>query len=137
MADVFSRRKRSEIMSAVKSRGNLLTELRLIELFRARKIAGWRRNAKLFGRPDFVFPKRRVAVFVDGCFWHGCPMHGSVPKTNKSFWFAKLNRNKKRDRAVTRELRRLGWTPVRVWQHELKRPERLARRFRRALAIPR
>jgi DNA mismatch endonuclease, patch repair protein len=134
MADIFSRKKRSEIMSAIKGRGNLLTELRLIELFRAHKFTGWRRNAKLFGRPDFVFPKNRIAMFVDGCFWHGCPIHGSMPKNNRGFWFAKLNGNKKRDRAVTRELKQLGWIPIRIWQHELKRPEQLARRLERALS---
>jgi DNA mismatch endonuclease, patch repair protein len=133
MADVFSRQKRSEIMSRVKGRGNALTELRLIELFRLHGFVGWRRNAPLFGRPDFVFPKFRVAVFVDGCFWHGCPAHGSMPKSNQTFWRAKLQRNRRRDRLVVAELKKLDWKPVRVWQHELREPARLARRLRRHL----
>ncbi|HWV51726.1 very short patch repair endonuclease [Pseudorhodoplanes sp.] len=133
MADVFSPQKRSEIMSRVKSRGNQLTEMRLIELFRTHGFVGWRRNARLFGRPDFVFRKQRVAVFVDGCFWHGCPRHGSVPASNREFWSAKLERNKKRDRLVVRELKKRGWTPLRIWQHELKRPGPLVRRLERIL----
>jgi DNA mismatch endonuclease (patch repair protein) len=132
MADVFSRQKRSEIMSRVKGRGNQLTELRLIELFRRSGIVGWRRNAQVFGRPDFIFPKLRVAIFVDGCFWHGCPRHGSLPTTNKEFWEAKLSRNKRRDRLVVKELKKRGWRPLRVWQHELRRPGRLLRRLERA-----
>lgn len=133
MADVFSQKKRSEIMSRVKGRGNQLTELRLIELFRAHRFSGWRRNTRVFGSPDFVFPRLRIAVFVDGCFWHGCPLHGSMPKTNRSFWSKKLTRNKARDRLVMRELRSLGWKPIRVWQHEFRRPDRLARRLDRVL----
>lgn len=135
MADVFSQKKRSEIMSRVKGRGNQLTELRLIELFRAHGFSGWRRNTRVFGRPDFVFPRLRIAVFVDGCFWHGCPLHGSMPKTNRKFWSKKLTRNKARDRLVMRELRNLGWKPIRVWQHELRRPDQLARRLGRVLQI--
>jgi DNA mismatch endonuclease, patch repair protein len=131
MADVFTRKKRSEIMSRVKGRGNKLTELRLIKLFRDHGFIGWRRNAAVFGRPDFVFPKQHVAVFVDGCFWHGCPLHGSVPSSNREFWSLKLERNKKRDRLVMRELKKRGWKPVRIWQHELRRTGPLLRRLQR------
>lgn len=133
MADVFSQKQRSEIMSRVKGRGNQLTELRLIELFRNHGFVGWRRNSSAFGRPDFVFPKLRVAVFVDGCFWHGCPVHGSIPATNRDFWESKLDRNKRRDRIVMKELKKRGWRPLRVWQHELRRPQSFLRRLERAL----
>jgi DNA mismatch endonuclease, patch repair protein len=133
MADVFSRKKRSDIMSRVKGRGNRLTELRLIEFFREHGLVGWRRNSRVFGRPDFVFPKSHVAVFVDGCFWHGCPVHGSIPATNREFWQSKLDRNKKRDRLVVKELKKRGWKPLRIWQHELRRPPPLLRRLRRIL----
>src|SRR4051794_23782609 len=98
MADVFTRAKRSEIMSRVKGRGNLATELELIRLFREHRIVGWRRHTRMFGRPDFVFTSNRIAVFVDGCFWHGCRRHGSVPVTNRKFWKEKLSRNRRRDR---------------------------------------
>src|SRR5215831_980950 len=96
MVDVFSREKRSEIMSRVKSHGNRATELRLVSVFREYGFVGWRRKSALFGRPDFVFPSRRVAVFIDGCFWHGCPIHGQVPQSNRAFWERKLSANIRR-----------------------------------------
>jgi len=84
MADIYDREKRSEVMSRVRGSGNRSTELRLIAIFRKHSITGWRRNQRLPGLPDFVFPKQRLAVFVDGCFWHGCPLHGSVPREQTS-----------------------------------------------------
>jgi DNA mismatch endonuclease (patch repair protein) len=137
MADVFSRRKRSYIMSRVKGRGNRLTELRLIGVFRIHGLVGWRRNSRIFGRPDFIFREARVAVFVDGCFWHGCPRHGAVPATNIEFWTEKLARNRRRDRLVNRTLKALGWKPLRIWQHELREPAKVARRIERAMRTSR
>jgi DNA mismatch endonuclease Vsr len=75
MPDIFSRHKRSQLMSKVRCRGNKATELRLVSIFKKYRITGWRRHLKLPGTPDFAFPKRRLAVFTDGCFWHGCPRH--------------------------------------------------------------
>jgi DNA mismatch endonuclease (patch repair protein) len=72
-------------------------------------------------QPDFVFPKLRLAVFVDGCFWHGCPIHATWPKQNGAFWRAKILGNKARDRRVDRTLRKAGWRVPRVWEHELVR----------------
>jgi len=69
-------------------------------------------------RPDIVFTRCHVAVFVDGCFWHGCPVHGSVPRSNNAYWRAKLARNRLRDRDVDLALEQAGWTSVRVWEHE-------------------
>jgi len=84
---------------------------------------------------DFVFPKLRLAVFVDGCFWHGCPLHETKPRNNAAFWRKKFAANKARDRLVTRTLRRAGWRVLRIWEHELarKREKRLVARLRRAL----
>jgi DNA mismatch endonuclease (patch repair protein) len=132
MVDVFSPARRSEIMSHIHRRGNKATELALVGLFRCHGIAGWRRHAKVFGSPDFIFTKCKVAIFADGCFWHGCPRHATLPKTNRAFWKEKLARNKVRDRLVTRTLRRHGWRVVRVWQHELSRnyEQHLLRRLR-------
>lgn len=121
--DVFSRRERSQIMSRIRSRGNAATELRIIELFQAHKVTGWRRNQKLPGKPDFVFRERRIVVFVDGCFWHGCPRCYRRPRSNLKYWDAKILGNRKRDRVVTRTLRKLGWRVVRIWAHQLKKPE--------------
>jgi len=133
VADVFSRKKRSDIMSRVKGRGNAATELRLIRIFGEHHITGWRRHVTSFGNPDFVFPKARLAVFVDGCFWHGCPMHASYPSSNRTFWRKKLRRNKDRDRLVNRILRRKEWRILRIWQHEFREPAKVARRISRAL----
>lgn len=79
VADVFTKKKRSQIMAAVRSTGNRTTELRLASILRANGITGWRRHQPLPGKPDFVFRRERLAVFADGCFWHGCPRHLRMP----------------------------------------------------------
>lgn len=134
MSDVFSRKKRSEIMSRVKGRGNLATEIRLIRIFREHRITRWRRHAAVFGNPDFVFAKARLTVFIDGCFWHGCPVHTSLPASHREFWKAKLERNKTRDRFVNKTLRNTGWRVLRIWQHELRDPIRVVSRVTKALS---
>lgn len=126
MADIWPQSKRSQVMSQIRSHGNKETELRLIEILRASKITGWRRKQRLIGKPDFVFRKQRLAVFVDGCFWHGCPRCYKRPSSNQEFWDAKIARNRKRDRIVARELRMGGWQVIRIWHHELAKPERIA-----------
>jgi DNA mismatch endonuclease (patch repair protein) len=133
MTDIWCKQKRSEVMSLIRSRGNKATELRLIEIFREYGITGWRRNQPLLGKPDFTFRCGRVVVFVDGCFWHGCPKCYKRPKSNQAFWDTKIANNRKRDRHVSRELRRLGWHIVRVWQHQLIGSARVAGRIVRAL----
>lgn len=106
-------------MAAISSKGNKGTELKLAAIFRAHGISGWRRHIKLAGTPDFAFPGKRLAVFVDGCFWHGCPWHGHKPSSNRAFWKRKLDRNKARDKRVTKTLRRAGWQVLRIWEHQL------------------
>lgn len=118
--DTFSKTERSRIMSRVKSAGNRSTEAAFVALMRERGITGWRRNQPLFGKPDFVFRKARIAVFIDGCFWHACPKHCRMPASNRDYWERKIGRNAERDRKVTRELRQQGWTVVRIWEHEIK-----------------
>jgi DNA mismatch endonuclease (patch repair protein) len=135
MPDVFTKAKRSDVMSRIRGSGNKATELTLAKLFRQYGITGWRRRQSVFGKPDFVFPKSRLAVFVDGCFWHGCPKHGTRPKQNRKFWDAKIARNRARDRRVNRELRKLGWRVVRIWEHDLaKRSEKSLRRIKAVLS---
>ncbi len=119
MPDVFTKAKRSAVMSLIRGRGNKDTELALIKLLRRHGITGWRRNQKVFGNPDFLFRQNRLALFVDGCFWHGCPKHCKIPAGNRVFWKKKFAANKTRDRRVNRELRRLGWQVVRIWEHDL------------------
>ena len=121
MADTLTVAERSERMSRVRSRGNRATELRLIALLRAHGVTGWRRGAPLPGKPDFIFRTEKVALFVDGCFWHGCPRHGRTPKSRVAFWTAKLTRNAQRDHAVAHALRAAGWRVLRVWECALSR----------------
>ena len=116
-----SRQIRCNLYFGVRGSGNKGTELRLIQIFRAKRITGWRRGSTLPGKPDFVFPRLRLAVFVNGCFWHGCPRHATQPKNNAAFWRAKLARNRARDREVGRLLRARGWRVARIWEHELLR----------------
>jgi DNA mismatch endonuclease (patch repair protein) len=134
MADVFSPKRRSEIMSNVKGRENKATEIRLLKIFQEFGITGWRRHAAVFGKPDFTFYSARLAVFVDGCFWHACPIHGTIPTTNREFWKRKISRNSTRDRFVGRELKKKNWRVMRIWQHELQYPRRVARRVARSLS---
>jgi DNA mismatch endonuclease (patch repair protein) len=204
MADVFTKAKRSEVMSRIRGRGNRETKLALGKLLRAARITGWRRQVRLkvegsntsprpspqknvrsrqpspglrppsdslaparsarkgpspavnsfrrfpsssspvptgVGqrgegvrvRPDFVFRKERVVIFVDGCFWHGCPKHSSMPANNREFWLRKLTGNKEHDRLVTRALRQSGWRVLRIWEHDLRHPTRVVTRIQNAL----
>lgn len=121
--DKISKQARSKIMAAVRGRGNKSTELRMAALLRENGLTGWRRHLPLAGRPDFAFRKGKIAVFVDGCFWHKCPLCFRAPKTSKAYWTAKIERNTKRDDAVTGQLQDKGWTVFRVWECQLKRPE--------------
>jgi DNA mismatch endonuclease (patch repair protein) len=119
-------------MSRIRGRGNKDTEVALARLFRKHGISGWRRHHKIFGKPDFAFRKVRLAVFVDGCFWHACPRHATKPKNNHLFWRKKLAANKARDQLVGRTLRKAGWRVMRIWEHELarKRQALLVKRIR-------
>jgi len=123
-------------MSRIRGSGNKDTELRLIEIFRMHGITGWRRRHVLVGKPDFVFPRQKIAVFVDGCFWHGCPAHATWPKQNAEFWRTKILGNRKRDRAVSRQLKKSGWRVLRIWEHGLTRGRitRTLARLRRILS---
>lgn len=125
MTDVLTKEQRSYNMSVIKSSNTKSTEITLAKLFRVYGIVGWRRNNKrIFGRPDFVFLKNKIAVFVDGCFWHGCPRCYISPKSNKAFWDKKIKTNIKRDRLVTKELKNKHWNVLRIWEHEIKKSPR-------------
>jgi DNA mismatch endonuclease (patch repair protein) len=119
MTDCFKPEKRSRIMSRIRSQGNYTTELRFLRLMRRYRIAGWRRRTKLPGRPDFVFTRCKVAVFIDGDFWHGNPRKFRLPKSNCDYWEHKILGNRNRDRAVNKELKRLGWRVIRFWESSL------------------
>jgi DNA mismatch endonuclease (patch repair protein) len=158
MTDSMSVAERSARMALIAGSGNETTEMAMVRLLRENGITGWRRHQRLTWRisslprslqaqqrvnrfrgsvaPDFVFSSRRTVLFVDGCFWHGCPMHGTSPASNSRFWAEKFSRNRLRDRFVDRALCQLGWTVLRVWEHELKLrpPWRLSRWLVRHLA---
>jgi DNA mismatch endonuclease (patch repair protein) len=135
--DIFTKAKRSLVMSRIRGRGNKDTELALVKRFRQHHITGWRRHQPVLGKPDFLFRKARLAVFVDGCFWHGCPKHCKLPVNNRPFWKKKLAANTARDRRVNQSLRRAGWRVVRIWEHDLARRGAICiRRISRAVSAP-
>jgi DNA mismatch endonuclease (patch repair protein) len=136
MADVFTKTKRSQVMALIRGHANRSTEMRLIALMRAAGITGWRRGQSLPGRPDFVFRADRVALFVDGCFWHGCPKCYRRPDSNRKYWDAKVLRNRSRDREVKIALRKRGWRVLRIWEHDLKNPKRCLGRISKAIQTP-
>lgn len=131
----FGGLSRSELMSRIKGRGNVSTEKRLLQLLRWEHLSGWRRHLPLPGRPDFAWRKQKVAVFVDGCFWHGHNCDKNLtPRSNVDVWKKKLNGNKRRDKRVNKELRARGWRVLRIFECDLsKRPDACLRRIRQLL----
>ena len=140
MPDCFSTEKRSQVMAQIKSTGTL-PETRLGAL-----LALWLPEEEILhapkeivGRPDFVLTARKIAIFLDGCFFHGCPQHYREPKQNSEYWLAKVARNRRHDKQVTKALKAAGWRVIRIWEHELRTPkmtgrDRIRRRIRYALA---
>jgi DNA mismatch endonuclease, patch repair protein len=157
MTDTISAERRSALMGRIRGAGNESTEVALAKILREAGLSGWRRGQHIGWTlpslsprlrasqqrhrfratvaPDFVFRGRRVVLFVDGCFWHSCPKHGTMPSSNVDFWQRKFSRNRARDRFVDAVLCHLGWTVLRVWEHELERPDRLGRWLSQYLAI--
>ena len=121
MADVYSKEKRSDVMRNVKSKKNKSTELRLIEIFKQNGIKGWKRNYHVKGHPDFVFLDTKVAIFVDGCFWHGHDCRNTRPADNKEYWRKKRERNILHDQNVKTAFEIRGWKVLRIWECELKK----------------
>src|SRR5437879_5308520 len=116
-------------MAAIRSRGNKATELKLVAMLRAARITGWRRHQPLPGRPDFVFRRARLVLFIDGCFWHGCRWHCRMPEDNRNYWTRKISKNITRDRASTKALRAAGWRVLRLWGHALSNPDAVLNRI--------
>ena len=133
MTDIFSKQKRSEVMSKILSKGNAKTEVRFARLMRAGGISGWRRHLPIPGKPDFAFRKQKLAIFVDGCFWHGCPKCFRLPKQNRAFWKVKIEGNRKRDLSINGRLRRLGWKVIRIRECQLKHSGRVVVKIKKAL----
>lgn len=121
MRDFFSPEERSKLMSRIRGRANISTELKIAGLLRSAGMHGWRRHLSLPGRPDFTFPKQRVCIFVHGCFWHDCPRCCKRSSTRPKYWAKKIDVNRRRDQRVSRELRRRGYKVIVVWECTLRR----------------
>ncbi len=113
--------QRSSLMSRIRSKNNKTTEWRVRSLLMHNRLKGWKMHVKwLPGCPDFVFEKEKVAIFIDGCFWHGCPLCYKKPKTSIEYWEQKLIANKNRDDKVNKLLEINGWFVLRFWEHETR-----------------
>ncbi|OIR59889.1 very short patch repair endonuclease [Bacillus sp. FMQ74] len=124
MADKHTKEQRRKNMQAIKSQSKL-EDIATAELWR--RGMRFRRNVKsLFGKPDIAIKKYKIVVFIDSCFWHGCDIHGNMPKSNKEYWEAKLKRNKVRDSEVTSYYKEKGWNILRIWEHEFKKDFNMA-----------
>lgn len=111
---------RSQTMSAIRGKNNRSTEMPIRMGLVRRGISGWKQHPNnVSGRPDFWFDTLKLAIFIDGCFWHGCPSCGHVPKTNSNFWTAKIARNRERDKETDKQLRSLGYHVLRFWEHDV------------------
>jgi len=137
MTDVFSKTKRSEVMSLIRST-NTKPEIAFRKLISSTLYPKGHRYRlhykKLPGKPDVVFVKKKVAVFVDGSFWHGHRLKKGQTNLSRRYWLPKIKRNMERDKSVNRRLRKMGWKVVRVWEHDIrKRPERTLDAVVRAL----
>jgi DNA mismatch endonuclease (patch repair protein) len=117
--DSLSPKQRSELMAKIRSKGSRV-EREFRALLRGVNLTPSSGN-RLCGKPDFVFLRARVAIFIDFCFWHGCRWHCRMPNSNQEYWNAKISANKKRDREVTRHHRQAGWTVLRIWEHSLRK----------------
>jgi DNA mismatch endonuclease Vsr len=121
MPERLSRAARSAVMRRIPGRGNRTTEVRLRSALTRAGVRGWRvQPVAIMGKPDFAFLDAKVAIFVDGCFWHGCRTCGLIPQSNPSYWVQKIGRNKERDGQVSAELKMAGWKVVRIWEHDLR-----------------
>ncbi len=128
MADFVSKKTRTRIMSKIGSKNTKLeTNFRRYVSAVGLK---YRLHYNITGKPDFVFVSKKIAVFVDSCFWHGCPKHFRQPSSNRKYWIQKIERNSKRDKDVTKRLKQEGWNVLRFWEHEInKNPKRCVRRI--------
>lgn len=133
--DKVSSETRSRIMASIRSKGNKSTEKRMRAYLVNAGIKGWRLNPRgIPGKPDFVFDNERLAIFIDGCFWHGCPRCFRPPKSSTNYWETKIDYNRARDNRKTRQLQESGWRVLRFWEHELKEePNKIISQIKEAI----
>lgn len=135
MTDHVDAKTRSRIMSKIEATGNVSTEWALRARLVAEGVSGFTLHADVSGTPDLAFIEEKIAIFTDGCFWHGCPQHYSEPETNQAFWKRKIAANRKRDLRVTQILREAGWEVIRIWEHELvEAPHDAVSRVKKAIS---
>ena len=132
MVDRITKEQRSKIMSAIRSK-NTKPEIAL-------RKALWSKGCRFRihyskEKIDVAFPKRKIAIFVDGCFWHGCPLHSQLPKSNQDYWHPKLKKNVDRDREKTKRLETEGWKVFHVWEHELEEIDIVVMRIQQSLRV--
>ncbi|MFA6486495.1 MAG: very short patch repair endonuclease [Candidatus Magasanikbacteria bacterium] len=137
MPDVFSKKKRSEVMSLIRST-NTKPEIIFRKLLSSALYPlGFRykiQYKKLPGKPDVVFVAQRTAFFVDGSFWHGYKLKKERQVLSKKYWLPKIKRNMLRDKEVSRQLRKMGWKVIRVWEHDLKKsPQKILKKAKQAI----
>jgi len=125
MTDVLTKKQRSFNMSQIKGK-NTKPEVILRRLLYSKGIRGYRIHYKIFGKPDIVFIKKKIVIFIDGCFWHKCPVCFVKPETRMEFWMEKIEKNVERDKTVNKNLEKEGWVVLRFWEHEIdKSPDRV------------
>jgi DNA mismatch endonuclease (patch repair protein) len=124
MTDVHNQEQRKFNMSRIRAK-NTGPEVKFRKLLFANGMRGYRVHYNLLGKPDVVFIKKKIAIFIDGCFWHKCPVCFKEPETRKEFWMKKINSNIERDKKADLQLQKDGWLVIRIWEHEIrKNPER-------------
>jgi DNA mismatch endonuclease (patch repair protein) len=129
MTDVLTQEQRKLNMSRIRAK-NTGPEVKLRKMLFAEGIRGYRIHYSLPGKPDIVFTKKKIAIFIDGCFWHKCPVCFQEPETRKEFWMKKIQSNVDRDERVNEQLKAEGWTILRIWEHEVrKNPEDVVKRI--------
>lgn len=117
MVDKITKEKRSEIRRSIKAQSKL--ENTVSKALWKRGIRFRKNERTLLGTPDISIKKHKIVIFIDSCFWHGCPVHGKTPSSNIDFWETKISNNKERDRKITSYYEEKGWNIRRVWEHEL------------------
>ena len=129
MTDVLTQEQRKLNMSRIRAK-NTGPEVKLRKMLFVEGIRGYRIHYKLPGKPDIVFTKKKIAIFIDGCFWHKCPVCFQEPETRKEFWMKKIQSNIDRDKKVNEQLKDEGWTVMRFWEHDVrKNPESIVKKI--------
>lgn len=133
MVDVLTKKQRSYCMSRIKSK-NTLPEILLRNKLKKEGLKGYKMNCNLPGKPDIIYPDKNLAIFIDGCFWHKCPQCFKKPDKNSKFWNNKIKNNMERDNKVNNTLKKMGWSVIRIWEHEIKNnPKKCITKIKRRL----